>query len=57
LAGILSKNVPAALGSVEMGFCIQNLCVSLAKIYLKERDELDLPLDLNQLDWISFLKC
>lgn len=54
LVEVISKYIPSKIGSMQLNICVQNLCISLAKIYLGERKRLDFPLILNELDWTSF---
>ena len=51
LVNVFSGNIPAFLGQTQITICMQNLCISLAKVYLKEREELDLPYSPQPWDW------
>jgi CRISPR-associated protein Cas1 len=54
LVSVISRYIPSKIGSQQVSICIQNLCISLAKAYLKERDSLDLPLILEEMEWLDF---
>lgn len=51
LVQIFSKNLPTSLGQTQISVAIQNLCVSLAKVYLNEKKILDFPFPLRKKDW------
>ncbi len=54
LVSLLSHSIPSKIGMMEISITIQKLSISLAKIYLGEKNKLDLPMPLSSKDWISF---
>ena len=52
-AELLTLNLPTHLGETEMGYCIQFFAVSLAKVFLNEKKDLDLPKIMQQTDWVK----
>lgn len=51
LVQIFSKNLPTCLGQTQISIAVQNLCISLAKVYLNEKKSLDFPFSLQKRDW------
>ena len=54
LVSVLSRNVPTKAGFTEIAFTLQSLCISLAKVYLGERKELDFTLIPKGIEWETF---
>lgn len=50
LVNIFSGNLLSSLGKTQITVCIQQLCISLVKVYLKEQKELELPYS-EDVDW------
>lgn len=50
---MLALNLPARRGATEMRYCIQSLAVSLAKIFLNEKKDLELPKIMKKTDWVK----
>lgn len=52
-AELLAMNLPTPKGKTEMAYCIQSLAVSIAKVFLSERKDLDLPKIMQKNDWLK----
>jgi CRISP-associated protein Cas1 len=50
LAGVLQLDYATPNGRTPLSQCLSRLCASLAKVYLKEADDLDLPRPLIPIE-------